>query len=99
VIVELKSFHLKERVEESECPLLRFSCHSQKTFARIHQPKVALGLLEKLVILQYRSQSQFHSQQTEIIHSKVHFTFQQANFGSVVAVNLPMAEKTSKALL
>jgi hypothetical protein len=47
VIVELKSIHLKEGVEEIEYPLFRFHSHSQKTFERIHQQIVALERLEK----------------------------------------------------
>jgi hypothetical protein len=70
--------------------------HSQNTFELIHQRKIALGLLEKvLVILQNRCQSVFHLQYTEMIHSKVHFTFQQTDFRTVIEVNPPTVRKWS----
>jgi hypothetical protein len=46
-----------------------------------------------LFLLEHRAQSQ----QTQMIHSKLHFALQQANSRSIVPVNLPMVEKTLKA--
>jgi hypothetical protein len=58
-----KLFHLKEGVEESEYLMIKFCGQSQKTFVRMNPPKVALRLLEKvLLILQNRSQSLFRLQ-------------------------------------
>jgi hypothetical protein len=52
VIFSLKSLQLKEEVEESECPPTRFDPLSQKKmFGQIHQPKVALRLRDKVLLL------------------------------------------------
>jgi hypothetical protein len=87
VMVQLKSIHLKEGAEESECPLVQFRCRSTPTFVRIHSQKIALELLEKVVLLlQHHSQLLFHSRQTE-----------SSRF--VIPVTPPMAENIWKASL
>jgi hypothetical protein len=81
-------------------PLLLLRCLSRQIFIRIHQPKVALLLPDKIVlILQNHFQSTSHSQPTQMIHSTIDFAFQRANSQVVVSVNLPIVQKTLKVSL